>query len=258
MFNVFVLLYGDYPNYAHRCLSSLRKNPDGHNFISSVHVACNDISATTYSVLNEEIDELVKIVGCEVTTYESIGNIYKYPIMHKMFYQTSKELPGSHYMWFDDDSYITSDTFWEDCAKVVTDNPDVAMFGQIWKHILTDKFHDWVERQSWCNKQIERSQTVNFCQGAWWILAKSIQQRLAWPNLELRHCGGDSLLGMRLKHAELKMLSYDKGVAINRGRGEDASDAARRGYSEKCFAHDYAGQRYSVGHHNFGVRICKH
>lgn len=53
-----------------------------------------------------------------------------------------------------------------------------------------------------------------------------------WPHPQLRHRGGDVLLGELIRHQGLKLINFKSGVAINADELGKESASKRRGYDE--------------------------
>ena len=54
MFSVCVLLYGDYPDLASRCLQSIR-NSDGAVYVQDIRLGLHNVSLATRKVVDREI-----------------------------------------------------------------------------------------------------------------------------------------------------------------------------------------------------------
>lgn len=255
--SICILLYGDYPELANRVLGTVLNGSCGPcPWAQDVRIGLHDISDRTRWELTYHIEEARKSWKCPIITYEPIGNVYKYPTMRKMFYDETYPI-AENIMWFDDDSYVTSPTFWRDVEEAYTD--DVAMLGQRWYMPLRGMQWEWIKSQAWYNPDIkEPPNKMTFCQGAWWLARTKMFQVLNWPAPELKHCGGDSLLGEAMRHQGFVMKSYDAGVRINADENGEHSKSQRRGYSSLPLGYDYTGIRYDTSHHVFGVTKCVH
>lgn len=245
MYSVCVLLYGDHADLAKRCLQSISQS-HGQDYVADIRIGLHDVSADTQSVVNDFVSELWPV---KVILYEPQDNIYKYPTMRKMFYD--KDHPLSKYtMWFDDDSYICADDFWQKLSKETCDD---KMLGQIWQLPVHPNQWEWAKTQPWFNAQRPKPNMYKFCQGAWWVCPSGILTDLNWPIPELKHCGGDSLLGEVLAHKGYNLKKYDYGVRINADENGKHSGSKRRGFSEKVIGSDYTGEDLPTIHQTFPV-----
>jgi hypothetical protein len=166
-------------------------------------------------------------------------------------------------MWFDDDSYFQNDIsvrWWVDLQKAMTTSD---MVGQLWTMQMAGNQWEWIQQQPWCNKALGKPTKLHkgvpcfeFCQGAWWVLRTSVIKSLNWPFPELKHNGGDSMLGEALRHVNGRMhrfASRQKGlVRINADSAGRDSASRRRGISEPRVGSEYVpGQLPDLSHHMF-------
>jgi hypothetical protein len=248
MFSVCVLLYGDHPDLAERCLKSIA-TAQANSYVQDLRIGLHSVSETT-ALLLKDIVARWSDRACPVILYEPVGNVFKYPTMRRMFHDSSFPL-AKHVMWFDDDSYITNpQAFWPSVDEAKCDD---KVLGQIWTIKPAGKQWEWITTQPWCNPKRERPDSFKFCQGAWWVAPTSIIKQLNWPIPELKHCGGDSLFGEVLAHTGYELKFYDKFVRINADQSGNNSKSKRRGYSEKNLGVDYAGTVLPVGHQEFSL-----
>jgi hypothetical protein len=250
MISLCALFYGDYSALAKRCLQSIRQS-QGQEYVQDIRIGVHNVSAPAFSRIREEAALIATEWSRPVILYEPLGNIYKYPTMRRMLYD--EEYPIAPYMmWFDDDSYIDAPDFWSKLGEVYK---QTEMCGQIWHWGSTHNQWKWIQSQPWYNRQFrDRPGKYRFCQGAWWVARTDVLKSLNWPIPELKHCGGDSLLGEALRHTMHTITAYSYGVRINADENGRHSKAPRRGYSERVLGHDYSGVPYDTSHQNFGLR----
>lgn len=250
-FTVCVLIYGDFPHLARRCLSSLLASGMPVDIVDGVRVGLHEVGPRTLEEL-----EILQEFPVPVHTFEpDNGNVYKYPTMRKML-RAELSYESSHVMWFDDDSYLDADssTWWNEVDEAAR---QADMLGQPWHLGLNDNMWKWYQTQPWFNPYVGRPKRIRFAQGAWWCLKRSIIDELNWPIPELRHCGGDSLLGEVLRHKGYKITHFDRGVRINACNEGRHSKSARRGYSERVIGWTYDGTPYPTDHQNFSLKITQ-
>ncbi len=252
MFSVCVLVYGDYPYLAERCLRSIRVS-SGQDYVSDIRIGLHNISMATRSVVERAVVAIRDTWPCGVITYEPLGNTYKYPTLRRMVHDA--ENPVSEYvMWFDDDSYISMPDFWPRLIEALADH---AMLGQEWWLSPQGRQWQWICTQPWY-RGLPSPRQFRFCQGAWWVIKSSVLRALNWPIPELKHCGGDSLLGEALRQNHYAVMYYDYGVRINADEQGRHCKALRRGHSERVLGYDYAGKPYDTSHQHFDMRKCIH
>ena len=265
-FTVCVLCYGPHTSLAVRCLESLRAAiQQGAGWVQDIRIGLNDVAPETRAYVQEWACGL-SAYGCNVYVFDPGRNVYKYPLMRRMFHDRSQtpEL-GDMVMWFDDDSYLepVSAAWWKQLAILCDTH---AMVGQRWRMPVQRNQLAWCASQPWWNPRIgppvpvlhagRTQQCFEFCQGAWWVLRSDVIRRLNWPIPELRHNGGDSLLGEVLRHCELPVARFDRGVRINADDKGAHSRAKRRGYRDPHHVGaDYAGQPLSTSHQQFDCRV---
>lgn len=252
MYSVCVLLYGDHPDLASRCLQSICTS-QADEYVQDLRIGLNCVSERTYNLVKDllvGVNNVWPTRKCPVILYEPGNNQFKYPTMRRMFYDASFPL-ADNVMWFDDDSYISApNLFWPAVAGKTCDD---KVLGQIWTMQLYDSQWSWMSTQPWFNAKRERPDKFNFCQGAWWVCPSRILKELNWPIPELKHCGGDSLFGEVLAHSGYGLRRYDAHVKINADQSGAHSRSKRRGYSEQNLGMDYVGEVLPVCHHEFSL-----
>lgn len=263
LITVCVLFYGDHFDLASRCLNSIGAAlPVGHAHVDHFRLGLNAVSIET----REFVDHWARCqhgqYGIPSIIYEMETNQYKYPVMRKMFHKDEDRFPLSEYtMWFDDDSYFEacgpaeSEEWW---WKILSLMSKFDMIGQnYWVMPVQGKQWEWIKTQPWYNpdvgtpKLFRGKPVFRFVQGAWWVIRSSLLIKLDWPIKELRHNGGDSLLGEVLRHQRCVTGKFYKGVRINADSQGRHSKALRRGHSENRVGWDYDGTPLSTTHHDF-------
>lgn len=252
-YTVCVLCYGDHPTLARRCLASILKSdmPPGR---VNVVIGLNEVSTTSSQV----VSYLAQRSDAPITVVSSDYNVCKYPMMRRML---RLDCVSDIVVWFDDDSFISKPDFWSkldiEITKTEQQFGDRFMLGQVWHLPVQGNQQQWFSTQSWFSQEVGPCKNIRFCQGAWWAMPKSTLHAIDWPIPELKHCGGDSLLGEVCRHKNIQLKHYDYGVRINANWDGEHSKALRRGYSEKVLGSDFSGTPYPVDHHNFALRTMQ-
>lgn len=228
-FTVCVLLYGDYPHLAERCLGPLRKLLEAG--LIELRVGCNQVSEATWKVLHGVAkaahSDVFHIVGADT-------NWLKYPMMRHLFGlegMLPKIESTRHVMWFDDDSYIKDPdpAKWLDRVEEKMHGAD--MIGSLYRIGLTHNQRKWIAAQPWfTGKPVPNVAT--FATGGWWVLPAPIVYQYNWPVPELKHRGGDVMLGQLCAQNGLRLVKFNDGVAINADDEGRESKSPRRGHDE--------------------------
>ena len=186
-----------------------------------LRIGMNAVSSSVY--------DFVQLNKGSATVVCSDPQIYKYPMMRKLFYDTP--ILTDYVMWFDDDSFIkTSDvTGW--LNSVEEQMRDCDMLGSVYTIRYGSDQAAWVRSQPWyAGKPVEDK--PRFATGGWWCIKASVLKKFDWPVQQIKHCGGDVALGILLAQHNLKLKHFNSGVAINANHEGKESSAERRGASK--------------------------
>lgn len=229
-----VLLYGNYPNLAERCLGPLW--PLQRSGLIQLRIGCNAIGEDTQNYLTREgayTDPGVGIISSD-------RNIQKYPMMRHLI---GLGPLAPHFMWFDDDSYIDDPDPVEFLKRSLTVCATSDMVGQVWWIKLGGNQHLWVRDQPWFKgKVVERGHSVKFCQGAWWVIQSRHLEKFDWPVEELERKGGDVMLGELCRQQDLKIYDVGRnfGIRINADlQGNHSKMPTRGGVDPRPIGWDY-------------------
>lgn len=197
MFTVCVLLYGNYPDLAKRVLDSLSST----RFVLCVKIGLNAVSETTASFVHDWAVQ--KSLDTPTWVYQPDGNknVGKYPLMRRMF----KELPTSHVMWFDDDSYLVdaNETWWQVMYNAAK---RYDVYGCIHCIRQRGKQYAAIPRQPWyTGKAVPSNHFYKFATGGWWIGDVLFLQKWDYPFAGLHHNGGDSILGELVRQQNARL-----------------------------------------------------
>lgn len=170
---------------------------------------------------------------------ESETNAFKYPMMRALFHERPMKAPIT--IWFDDDSCITPGTDVEDWLRRVKQQlANFVMIGSVYKQRLIENQMKWLERQWWYNGKPPQSY-VNFITGGWWAIQTSTLLRFDWPLRELKHRGGDVMLGELCRQHDLPIGHFRDNVWINANDQGVESKSPRRGYDEAPIGTNFQG-----------------
>lgn len=231
-FTICVLLYGDYPDLAERCLKPLTMLPSGQ---VELRVGANSISLATHKV----VDRLLGRGGVELRNwYPSEDNLHKYPMMRIMLHDPRNPVTTPFVMWFDDDSFILNPDGWLD--SVAAAMKDVQFIGSPRFIQWQGNQREWVKHQPWYNnKDVTNRRRITFFQGGWWCARRELLETYDYPWPCLDHRGGDVMLGEMLFQQDVPRGNWSHGVAINADHSGKADASLRRGFDSKPIGFDF-------------------
>jgi hypothetical protein len=237
-FVICVLLYGDFPALAQRCLDSLKDVLATGR--CDLRIGLNAVSEATQQVVHEIVAEACLPRRVLVQCVTSPENIHKYPMMRKMFH-TYGLRTGQNVIWFDDDSSrIAEGASADDWLNALDTQLETAdMLGSVYSIRLGGKQAAWIRKQPWYRgKIVADKQQVKFATGGWWCIKAEILKRFNWPVPELNHNGGDVMLGELFRQNDLKLRHYRFNVRINADDAGRESQAPRRGFTSRPIGWD--------------------
>jgi len=249
-----VLLYGNFPNLAERCLHSLgRLGCWLPQEVVDIRVGVHNVSAETEAVLTDWAAEQRHF--CPVLVYSPTNTDYfKYPTMRRMF--SWPQLAADYVMWLDDDTYVDEPGFFA-CAltSILQQQSPPAQIGQIWRMSKTVGQKKWIQAQNWHSNRKPELKQFRFCTGGFWLARTDVLQKLDYPFKELKHCGGDIMLSEAVYQLGEDVVHFDTGIRINADKSGRHSKAARRGYTEPPLATSYCGKPLSTAHQLFDTNV---
>jgi len=263
MLTVGILLYGDYPQLARRCLGSiLSVLPAGKSVVQEIKIGCNQLSTVVKEEVDRFADSVASRTGLRTTLYIPSRNVGKYPLMRRMLYDHD-DPPGRWFMWFDDDSYLAgyNDAFW---TTMLTAGEHADIVGQYrWFMPAQGRQLEWLQQQPWYDPAVglppKRGSRpcFKFCQGSFWMARSSVLQKYNWPWPELHHNGGDSLLGELCRQQKLRVVNEVSCVRLNADVFGAHSSAKRRGLSVSALGAKWEpGLTPDLTHQDFELTKC--
>jgi hypothetical protein len=237
-------------------IASALKN--GSQYIQDFRLAGSKVSSATRKEIESHAEFFDREYGLP-TRLLWTEHTFKYPIMRQLFYSFKPSL-ASATMWFDDDSYFEipqHPQWWENMWSHLEGN---HMIGQFWLMNFQGNQWRWIQDQPWYNpavglphKQVRGQPAMEFCQGAWWVIWSHVLAKYDWPVREIRHNGGDSMLGELFRHQGLRKKRFYGGVRINADWQGRHSKMKRRGRNEgsRRVGSDYDGQPLDTRHQLF-------
>jgi hypothetical protein len=254
MFSVNVIVYGNYPELAKRCLYSIARSADP-KLVAEVRVGMNDVCEETRDL----VFDLMEKAPCPFFVYQELAgmNVMKYPLMRRMIYDPEHPIPVSqvqNLMWFDDDSFIVNgEKFWAD-ADAEFERCGCPMMGSVYLsgYNWTPEERVAIAAQPWF-KGCDYSTRVKFVTGGWWVADLEFLAEVDYPFRELKHNGGDTILGEVVRQSGKRPHHYRDNVAINADKDGKESKSTRRGVTtQRPFQ---VSPPYDYSHHDFQVRV---
>ncbi|MDB5859809.1 MAG: hypothetical protein JWQ76_3498 [Ramlibacter sp.] len=220
-FLVLALFYGDHPELALRCGTTLRGLWNTGRI--DLRIGLNEVSARTRAVL----DELLP--GVDAITADP--QVYKYPMMRRLV--AGYRGDATHMMWFDDDSCLQPGVDPGQWLQAVTRRTATVTgsLGSLYTQRLTALQRDWILRQPWATGR-PLPDDLLFNTGGWKVVPLDLMRRFDFPPADMRHAGGDLALGGLLQQQGLVPEQFRVGLAINADAQLRESAAARRGVTE--------------------------
>ena len=228
-----VLLYGDYPRLAERCLRSITETISEPDL--QLRIGLNAVSPA--------VAAWVKSWVPPEAIWESAENIHKYPMMRQMFYGT-RPVETEYMMWFDDDSYLEGyeirrgGAYWLDRVRKAMQEADVI--GSTYTRQLVGNQREYIASRPWYGgKTLPARHRFKFATGGWWVARMDKLRQWDYPWADLDHCGGDAMLGELVRQQGLRLRQFREGVKINADESGRESKAARRGFTQNLLGADY-------------------
>jgi hypothetical protein len=167
----------------------------------------------------------------------SAQNIYKYPIMRRMFYEKPLRAPVT--MWFDDNSYLNPAVDVQQWYERITKQlSNCSVIGSVYTQGLVGGQADWIRAQPWFNSR-PPGPYVKYPVGGWWAAQTAVLQQFDWPVPEIKHYGGDVMLGELCKQQDLLLCHFRDDVLIQTNSSGVESVGARRGFDAPPVGFDY-------------------
>lgn len=265
MFSVHVLCYGNNRDYASRCLVSLLRAYTP-SVVAEFRIGLNAVSPE----LRKIVDVFARTVRvpCHIYSEVSGQNVLKYPLMRRMFYDHERPLAGDSVMWFDDDSFVSHDKIedWFVLVRSAWLAAPTSVLGSIYYpgYKWTGREMLAIGAQPWCTNSSSEflQQKPRFATGGWWVANREFLSQWDYPFRELKHNGGDVILGELCRQQSANLVRFNTGVGINAALGlavgpaGKESSAKRRGVTTP---RPYEKPPpYSYDHHKFDVSVTSY
>lgn len=214
---VCVLFYGQHSELCRRFLTCLYRWTDPAAF--QLRAGLNAVCPETEALVRDAADRFGN-----VRIFQSVENLYKCPMMRRMFHEPPCETEWT--VWFDDDSRVTGPGWIMDLALAMQKVREAELFGSLHGVDVGDHLEQFITSAGWYGGIPQQShgetgkRTIIFPVGGFWAVRTSRIQETGWPDSRLIHFEDDYLMGEAMRQKGVKMVHFESGVRI--------SDAPRR------------------------------
>lgn len=213
---VCVLAYGSNVRIARRFLDTLYKYTDPVLF--RLRAGLNEAEPATCKLFREYASRFGN-----VTQFVAPRNIFKSPMMRRMFYETP--LATAWTIWCDDDTHFTRHDWLQRLGLKMEQAREICLWGKLYTLWRNDRqIVNWIREAAWyrgkpCvqgrDPRGRAAVKFTFATGGFWAIRTDVLQKLNWPDPRLIQAHDDFLLGEAMRQNDLRMGRYDYGVAIN-------------------------------------------
>lgn len=228
---VCALLYGDYPElhklFITRLVSSISPN-------IPLYLGTNSIGIESMDILKKHLSIDPKFITCNndvnigrIRVYtKNNTNCYKYPVMRRMM----SDIGDNHILWLDDDTILPGNTSWLDQLQVMF-NSGIDYTGVEYYMHFSGNQATFIKSRPWY-KGLPFNTKGNkpcfvFYTGGFFGLSNKAIKALDWPDTNLRHNGGDTLLGEAVRQNKFKRKAFSCNLFDIK-----VNSKPRRGYRE--------------------------
>jgi GT2 family glycosyltransferase len=210
---VCVLFYGDHVGLCDRFFTRLFRHTQPEFF--ELRIGLNAVCQRTADFVAE-----FSAKHPNTQIYRSERNIYKDPMMRRMFYP---DRIGTRWtIWFDDDSYATRPDWLAGLAVTMRLHPEIDMFGDARFVEVDDSLFAFIRRSPWFRgldfeKRANGTPIINFITGGFWALRTECIYALNWPDPRIIQLEEDYVLGEALRQNGYRIREFTSGVEVNAG-----------------------------------------
>ena len=212
-----VVVYGPHADLAENFIKQLYDNTDPALF--KLRVGMNEAEPRTHRIVNEAAERYGNI-----QTFVEPVNIYKDPLMRKMFYD--QPLDTEWVIWFDDDSYPTRPDWLQRLSIRIEREPEVAQWGKTFYVEFDDgdPLVGFVASAEWArgfplapgvSPADGKKYRIDFVGGGFWAVRTKTIHRFNWPDPRILQAAEDVLLGEALRQNGLEPRTFTYGVVVN-------------------------------------------
>lgn len=228
---VCALLYGDYPDLHRLFITRLITSVHGD---TPIYIGTNQLGHASIDILKAVLKVDPKavtgghdIISGRVKIYtKNNTNCYKYPVMRRMF----SDIGTNNALWLDDDTIMPGNTRWlSQLQNMFAEGVDYT--GVEYYMYFSGSQSTFIKSRPWYKglpfSKKENKPCFVFYTGGFFGLSNKAIKLLEWPDINLRHNGGDTLLGEAVRQNKFVRKSFPCklfGIKVN--------SRPRRGYRE--------------------------
>jgi GT2 family glycosyltransferase len=213
-----------------RFLEALYRHTNQHAF--HLRAGLNAVSPETSQLVHDAAHQYGN-----VSVIESESNLYKLPMMRRLFHELPIE--SDWVIWFDDDSYPFRGDWLPGLELRSEAHPRVANWGKRFRVYPCDRVLDFIRSAAWYRGKpfltappsLEKENRVHleFVEGGFFAVRSAVIRALDWPDPRLIHNVDDYIFGEALRQNGYLIGQYYSGVRITdapRRSGPDAPSMA--------------------------------
>jgi len=199
-----ILGYGDHFPLLKRCLDGVLRTTAKEQV--EIRVGGNALCRDSINYL-----ELLQLRGDVDHLLLSDANLYKYPVMRRMFREPP--LQTDWLVWLDDDAEIV-DSNWLDLMleAAITGWPAGARWvGPLYRYGVSQRWKDWCEASDWYKAKKRpwpADGNVIFCSGGLWLAHVPTLMSMDIPDARLENNKGDVTIGLQMYQAGAAAVNF--------------------------------------------------
>jgi GT2 family glycosyltransferase len=207
-----VVFYGNHPSLCRRFLEALYRCTDPKTF--QLRAGMNAVCQETRELVRAASEK-----NGNILFIDSEKNLYKNPMMRRLFYETPLETEWT--IWFDDDSYVTGPQWMLDLALAMERESSTDLFGHL-MHVEVDaQLESFITTSKWYRGVARRQHEehgrpiIRFPVGGFWAARTMRLQEINWPDPRLTLYHEDFIMGEAMRQNGIEPFPFDSGVRIS-------------------------------------------
>lgn len=207
-----VVFYGDHPILCQRFLDRLYRYTDPKAF--QLRAGLNTVCQETLDLVHAASEKYGNVL-----IEESDVNLYKCPMMRRLFYSTKVSTEWT--VWFDDDSYVKGPHWLLDLALTIERHDETDLFGCLMRVNVDDPLEAFITQSPWY-RGIERrlhpeegDPIIQFPVGGFWVARTSRLYEVDWPDTRLTLYHEDFIMGEAMRQHGVDPVHFESGICIS-------------------------------------------
>lgn len=207
-----VVFYGNHSALCRRFLEALYQYTDPEAF--QLRAGMNAVCQETRELVLEASDRYGNIL-----VIDSEENLYKNPMMRRLFYETPLETEWT--IWFDDDSYVTGPHWMLDLSLAMEREPASELFGHLMHVEVNAQLESFITTSEWYRGVPRRLHEehgrpiIRFPVGGFWAGRTERLLAIHWPDPRLTLYHEDFIMGEAMRQNGVEPYPFDSGVRIS-------------------------------------------